>query len=294
MQAVYLACLQVDSTKSEAVPTPEIEFHADEEQQGSYFPLERSDTLSSEYSFADSGVGTMEGGMGDLLTKLNSLDDFFDDTLDSDDDASNRYSNVTITQYNHDMDTGADIYDQQTAPILHQSLNRTASVSSLHNDNGYHDRYHDLRVPSGNSMTPTAFNPPTNLASASTAPPVRPTLHSRSVTSPANNLTKTVNSVSELLSDDEADETFSEDERSTGYTGAGARLLGSTSLRGAQSSIRKMAPGLEGKDYRQRGLLRAQSRSKRQEPGSPMVPKVPEEYLLQQQPHPGLRPSDTF
>ncbi len=294
MQAVYLACLQVGSTQPPAAPTPEIEFHADDEHHGSYFPTEHANTLRSEHSLADSGVGTMEGGMDELLTKLNSLDDFFDGTLDEDED-TNRYSNVTITQYDHDADHSGDIYDQQTAPILYQSLNRTASISSLHHDNGYYDRYRDIRRPSNNSMTPTAFNPPPITASYPSAPPTRPSLHSRSVTSPANNMiNKAVNSVSEFQSGDEADETFSEDERSTGYFGDGARSLGSTSLRGAQSSIRKMAPGLEGKDYRHRGLLRAQSRSRSQAPGSPSVPKVPDAYLQQHPLPPGLRPSDTF
>ena len=297
MQAVYLACLQADSAKAEATPTPEIEFHVDEDHQGSYFPMERSGTLTSEHSLADSGVGTMDGGMGDLVNKLDSLDDFFG-TDDADED-TNRYSNVTITPHNHNTDNNAEFYDQQTAPILHHSLNRTPSVSSLHNDNSYQDRYHDLRIPSGTSMNPTAFNPsptvPVNTILPPAAQPIRPALHSRSVTSPTNNLTKAANSVGPPLpSDDEADETISEDERST--THVGARLLGSTSLRGAQSNIRKMAPGLEGKDYRQRGLLRAQSRSKSQAPGSPSVPKVPEAYLQQQQQHPlpNLRPSDTF
>lgn len=273
MQAVYLACIQADSTEAEAIQTPEVEFHADEELQRSYFPLEHSNTSTEDNS---AGAG-MEGGMGDLLTKLNSLDDFFDDSLDLDNDASDRYSIQTVTPYNHDMDTRADIYDQQTAPILHKSLGRTASVSSLHNDNGYND----FRAPPG-SMTPTAFLPPGATMANSMAPPSsRPSLHARSVTSPANHLTKASNSVSEFLSDNEADETLSEGERSIGYSSS--RSMGSTSLRNAQSSIRKMSSGLEGKEYRQRGLLRAQSRSRSQAPGSPSVPKVPEAYLQQQQ-----------
>ena len=284
MQAVYLAGIQADS-EAEAIPTPEIEFHADEERQGSYFPPERSDTLVSESTRADSRA---EGGMGDLLTKLDSLDDFFDDSLDTESEASNRYSSVTITPYNQDRDTGADFYDQKTAPILHMSLARTGSVSSLHNDNGYTDIRFAASTREPTVMSPRAFAP-TTLSSAA-APASRPTLHSRSVTSPANNLAKPSKSVNELLSDNEGDETFSEDERSTGYSGAGQRLLGSTSLRNAQTSIRKMAPGLEGKDYRQRGLLRKQSRSQSQAPGSPRVPKVPEAYLQQQ----AVRPADNF
>ncbi|KAK4697499.1 hypothetical protein P7C71_g582, partial [Lecanoromycetidae sp. Uapishka_2] len=285
MQAVYLACIQADSMEAEAIHTPEIEFHADEEHQSSsYFPLEHSNTSTVVEDFRAGSV--MEGGMGDLLTKLNSLDDFFDDSFDLDDDTPDHYSVRTMIPYNNYSDSRADIYDQQTAPILHKSLGRTASVSSLHNGNGYED----LRAPPS-SMTPTAFLP--SSANSVAPQPSRPSLHARSVTSPANNLTKTSNGLSELLSDNETEETLSEGERSTGYSGS--RLTGDTSLRNAQSSIRKMAPGLEGKDYRQRGLLRAQSRSRSQAPGSPSVPKVPEAYLQQQQqPPPGLRPSDTF
>lgn len=284
MQVVYLACIQTDCAAAETVPTPEIEFHADEETPGSSFPIERSDTISSEDIPIDT---SMEGGMGDLLTKLNSLGDFFEDSLDEENSTSNRYSTLTITPYSHNVENGADIYDQQTAPILYKSLACTASVTSLHNG------LPDPRVASSSRdpgiMTPNAFNPPPTTLFPSNAPaPSRPTLHSRSVTSPANNLaTKSSTNVSELLSDEEADETFSEDERSTGY---GSRMLGGSSVRSAHSSIRKMAPGLEKRDYRQRGLLRAQSRGQSQAPGSPRVPKVPEEYLQQQ----GVRPSDTF
>ena len=293
MHAVYMACAQAGQ-KAQHVPTPEVEFHADEDH-GSYFPTDTSGTLTSQHSLADSGVGSMESGMGDLLTKLNSLDDFFDDPSDAFDD-TNRFSSVTITPYNQDLDTRPDLFDRQMAPSLHQSLSRTGSTSSIRNDGDYHDRHHEQRLAPSNGTSRTAFKATTEITSSS-AIPQRPGLHSRSVTSPANNLTKTSNSVKEIIPDEEAEETFSEDERSTGYTGAGARMLGSTSLRGAQSSIRKMAPGLEGKDYKQRGLLRAQSRSKNQSPNSPQVPKVPEAYLQPQQQHPpppGLRPSDTF
>ena len=284
MQAVYFACLKSGSKEAtEAVPTPEIEFRADDDHNGSYFPLERSDTFASE-SRTEPAV---EGGMGDLLTKLNSLDNFFDDSLDTDNDMSDRYSTITITPYTSENESGADIYDRQTAPILNKSLTRTDSVSSLHNGFG------DLRLPPSNKdlgiMTPTAFNPPTSVPSTFAPPTVRPTLHSRSVTSPSNNLAgKVSNNVNDLVSDDEVDATFSEDERSTGY--GGSRVQNGTSLRSTQSSMRTIAPGLEGKDYKQRGLLRAQSRGQSQAPGSPRVPKVPEAYLQQQ----GLKPSDTF
>jgi len=267
MQLIYQECANPSAPAAEAVPTPEVEFHPEEDhEEASYFTLERSDTLNSQDSAPDHG---REGGMSDVLSKLNSCDDFFDETLDADNDAANRYSALTIVPYSPDPDSGADIYDQETAPILQSSLGRTDSISSLHNGFGEQRGYPRM-------MTPTAFTPPTPAA----AQPIRPSLHSRSVTSPANNLTKASNNGNGMLADDQADETFSEDERATGHGGMnGSRLLGSTSLRSAQSSLRMMAPGLEGKEYKQHGLMRAQSRGHGRAPGSPKVPKVPDAYL---------------
>ena len=268
LQLIYQECSNPSVPAAEAVPTPEIEFHPEDDSEPSYFTVERSNAMRTEDNLNDS---IPVGGMGDLLTKLNSLDDFFDETLDVNNDASNHYSALTAIPYTPDPDTGADIYDQETAPILQKTLARTASISSIH--------YNAAERSYPAVMTPAAFNPP--LPSTSTVPS-RPTLHSRSVTSPANQLTKstTTANVPELLSDEEADETFSEDERSTGHVAANdSRLLGSTSLRRGNSTLRMMAPGLEGKDYKQRGLLRVQSRGHGQAPGSPMVPKVPDAYL---------------
>ena len=267
MQLIYQECAHPALPTAEAVPTPEIEFHPEEDLEGSYFDLERSDTLGTQDTIVEEPA---EGGMGDLLTKLNILDDFFNDTLDVNNEASNRYSALTTIPYTPDPDTGAEIYDQETAPILQRTLARTASVSSLHNN--VPERYHP------SVMSPTAFNVP-----LPSTKPTRPSLHSRSVTSPANNVSNNAHSVVQPLSDDEVEDgTFSEDERSTGHVAANdSRLLGSTSLRRGNSTFRKMAPGLEGKDYKQRGLLRAQSRS-HGSPGSPSVPKVPEAYLYRQ------------
>ena len=272
MQLVYQECANPSVPAAEAIPTPEIEFHPEEDSEASYFNLERSETIRTEDTMVDS---TLEGGMGDLLTKLNSLDDFFDETLDANNDALSRYSALIAIPYTQDPDTGAEIYDQETAPILQKTLGRTNSVSSLHN-NAAERSYPAI-------MTPTAFTP---TVPPTTPAPTRPGLHSRSITSPANNLTKVSSkNVPELLSDEE-DETFSEDERSTGHVATNdTRLLGSTSLRRGNSTLRKMAPGLEGKDYKQRGLLRARSRGHGQAPGSPKVPKVPDAFLQRSDGH---------
>ena len=264
MQVIHHDCAHPTAPEAEALPTPEIEFHPEEEHPNSYFMLERSDTLQTDDPLDDSNN---EGsGMGDLLTKLNSLNDFFDDTLDADNDVSNRYSALTITPYSQDNE--ADFYDHETAPILQQTLNRTASLSSF--QNGYSER-RDPAV-----MTPTAFSPPQPPTQKAT----RPSLHSRSVTSPTNNLNKAARNGMEILSDEEAEETLSEDERTTGHAG------GSNSRMGDHKALRpghfgRMNHATEGREHRQRGLMRAQSQSRSHgpSPGSPQVPKVPDAYL---------------
>ncbi len=261
MQAVFYTCASANAAENDAVATPDIEFHAEEYQQGSYFSLERNETMVSEEPRPE--LNAVDSGTSDLLSKLDSLDQFFDESLTSEVETPKAYPTQTTNGFAPDHDNGADLYDQQTAPILHKTLARTASVTSLQNG------FTDFRAPTRDPgvMTPTAFTAPN-----------RPGLHSRSVTSPANNLLKPAN-VNDLLSDDETDETFSEDERASGSHG-GSRMLGAA-IRGGQSSLRRLARGASGKEYKARGLLRARSRSKRESPDSPEVPKVPEAYLVQ-------------
>lgn len=264
MQAVFYTCASTNAAEADAVATPDIEFHAEEYQQNSYFAIERIETMTSEESRPEPNV--IDAGTSDLLSKLDSLDQFFDESMTSEIETKpqKHHPIKTIYVFPTDHDSGADLYDQQTAPILYKTLARTASVTSLHNG------FADPRGPNSRDlgvMTPTAFTAPN-----------RPGLHSRSVTSPANNLLKP-SKVNDLLFDDETDETLSEDERATGNNG-GSRMLGAA-IRGSQSSLRRLASGAGGKEYRQGGLLRAQSRSKREAPNSPEVPKVPEAYLVQ-------------
>lgn len=276
MQAVIYTCPNPNAEESHSGSTPDVEFHAEEYHSGSYFPLDPTYTMTAEDSHPDFN----EDGIGDLVSKLDSLDDFFQDNSTSESGIARPYSNLAMKSFSADSDSGADIYDQQTAPILHKSLARTGSMTSLHNG------FADLRGPSTRDpavMTPTAFT--TNSAiipTITSAPPVRPSLHARSVTSPANNLGKA--HVRDLVSDEETDETFSEDERATGH--GGSRMLGST-LRASRLNLKKHGPGASGIEYRQRDLLRGQSRSRSQAPNSPEVPKVPEAYLQQ-----SLRSSD--
>lgn len=270
MQAVFFTCANTNAAELNAVTTPEIEFHAEDYRNRSYFSPEPTYTISND----DRDQAFNDDGMGDLVSKLDSFDDLFDESLTSDNGMQTPYSGLPGAGFPNDSDGGADFYDQQTAPILHKSLGRTGSVTSLHNG------FADPRAPSTRDpgvMTPTAFaTNPMVIAPPATAT-IRPGMHSRSITSPANNISKS--QIADLASDEETDENFSEDERSIGH--GGSRMLRST-LQATKSHLRKHGgPGAAGIEYRQRDLLRGQSRSRSRAPNSPEVPKVPEAYLQQ-------------
>lgn len=270
MQAVFYTCASVDAPEPDNVMTSEFQFYADEYHNGSCFPLERTDTLTNEDVNLDFSP---DGGMGDLVSKLDSLDDFFEDNLVSENGAASPYSGLLTRGYSTDSDSSADLYDQQTAPAPHKALATTTSAASIQNG------FTDLRGPPMRSpyvMTPTAFTTSPPVPQTSAILSNRPALHSRSVTSPANNITKT--SSPDLLSDDETDGTFSEDERANGH---GTSRMLSSQFRSTRSKTRKHLTNASGIEYRQRDLLRGQSRSRTQLPNSPEVPKVPDAYLQQ-------------
>ena len=263
MQAVFYTC---NPSQHTTAATPEVEFHAEDYIQASYFALEQADTVASDDPVIEI---TSEGDMGDLVSKLDSLDDFFEENLMSEQGSDRPYSDLTITGLDRDID-GQDIdsevdpYDQQGTPIMHK-VARTDSVTSLQ------DSFADIgRASQEPAMNPAAFA--TNVTPAN-PPPIRPNLHSRSVTTPINHLPR-VNGL-DLTSEEETDDIFSEDERSTGNGGS---RLGST-MRAVTNGLRKKSPSISGKEYRQRDLLRGQSRTRTQAPDSPDVPKVPEAYL---------------
>lgn len=274
VHAVFYTCATANPSGTTAAATPEIEFDAEDFQNGSYFPLERSDTMMSE----DTRVDPNYDSSVDLVSKLDSLDDFFEEDDGGDVKYPSGYSDVTVTGYPLDPDNDAELYDQQTAPILNMSLARTASVSSLHSN------FADSRTATSAPLTreaipmnPAAFA--TNLPTS--APQLRPSLHSRSITSPSNSFLRP--GASELLSDSEADEVFSDDERSTGNKTKNneSALSMETMIRRTKTSARRLTPVATGTEFRKKDFLKAQSRarSKSHAPNSPEVPKVPEAYL---------------
>ena len=111
--AVYYTCIEDHADTPEITNTPEVAFAEDYGSNGSYF--DRSATSMSDAIQAD-------GSMGELVMKLDSLDDFFDD------------GNTTTPGREGSRGSVEDrenIYEQQTLPILHKSLKRNASVTSF-------------------------------------------------------------------------------------------------------------------------------------------------------------------
>ncbi len=265
VHAVFYTCASAESMESEATATPDVEFHMDDYQYGSYFPERTATMLSDEVRG--------ESNMGELVMKLDSLDDFFEDDSGSQQIFPGQpRSNIPDFSFEQ-IDSGANLYDQQTLPILRKSLGRTVSVSSF--QTGFTDSR--TSAPSDPKvMTPTAFTTPP-------VPPVRPGLHARSVTSPAVNAYKPSTRV-ELLSDDEMNEVLSDDELSShAASGHEGSFFLENMIRplaqGTRSRMRRLTGGGGKEKERQRALLRSEKVTNVDRSRSPEVPKVPSHHL---------------
>ncbi|KAL6862768.1 Cell morphogenesis protein PAG1 [Amphichorda felina] len=164
IHAAFYMCQGPEGSSLEATPTVGLAFESDDFPFG-YFggDGERTATMMSDGAHE-------EGPIGDLVMKLDSLDDFFDEPSSphTDDD---RESSRTITEFTPEsFESGAQLYDEQILPILHE-----ASANNTSFQNGFADR--PLRDTSLNTMNPGAFN--------ASLPPGRPPLHARSITSPS-------------------------------------------------------------------------------------------------------------
>lgn len=180
VHAVFYTCGNLEDGDVPEAATPKIEFR---QEEFPFSPLSdyRTATMTSEDTRGDSHIG-------ELVMKLDSLDDFFEDDDDSETltdlpnfTSASRYANGP---YSNDM--RENLYDQQTAPILHKSLTRNASITSFQSGFISEVKLSPARDPG--VMTPGAFNAfassTTNLPSMTSAP-ARPGLHARSVTSPS-------------------------------------------------------------------------------------------------------------
>jgi hypothetical protein len=244
---------------SEPASTPEFEFHKDE-YQDSYF-ADRTATMMSDDTKVD-------GNMGELAMKLDSLDDFFDEQADT----ASPLDSPGMPKYPSGFEREA-VYDQQALPILHKSLKRNTSVSSF--QTGFAElRYQPSREPL--IMNPMAF-------AQNAPPPVRPGLHNRSITSPVMTTKAAPHSQNDIASGDEtADDhgSFSDDELSI------ARAHTTDEVQPVQNTVKPAGFKL---GFRQ-GLRRLTSSSGQRSAEarealksaplkSPKVPKVPATFL---------------
>jgi hypothetical protein len=266
VHAAFYMCQSAENMNSGATPTPEVEFHVDNFQYGYFPPVERTETMMS-----DEGRG--DGHINDLVMKLDSLDDFFEDSLQS--PTSDGRSSRTITEAGfpgEGFESGAQLYDEQTLPIL-ANTSGTASFQ-----NGFADARpaYTSREPSSNAMNPGAFKP----ASFS-----RPTMHSRSVTSPSAPASFHNNVTTYLSDEDYTEEVFSDGDDERGpATGEGSFFLENMIkpiAAGTRSGMRRLTGGRSRENDRMRESLRADRRGLSQPPSSksPRVPKVPTAYL---------------
>jgi hypothetical protein len=278
VHGVFYTCATPQVSEAATVPTPDIDFDHDDEQYQDYFPPYRSQTLMSE--------DTREtGNMGDLVMRLDSVDDFFDDDTVVDNQTATIPSRSLVSGVSPSpIDVMENTYDQQTLPLLQESLNHSASVSSLQAG------FADIKPSSSRDasiMTPAAFSahphPPANHSSASN----RPSLHSRSITSPDRVDLSRGSTEADVTSGDEMEHAFSDDDRSSGHASSSrnhsflenmVRPSPSGMRSGIRSSVRRFTGGSgDGKEKeRERETIRAARMQK-----SPKVPNIPEMYLQQ-------------
>jgi hypothetical protein len=199
VHAVFYTCANSEDDATKTEPTPEIDL-VDEDYNDNFASDYRTATMMSDDTRAETHY--------DLVTKLESLDDFFNDDDDDMTDATPTSPHPNSDhQFSMSPDVTSNLYEQQAFPLLHQSLTRNISVSTF--QNGLTDlRLSPSREPL--TMNPTAFFPSGSSVNSSTTSlhlhnpahhishtsnhhtPTssyhhisRPSLHARSVTSPA-------------------------------------------------------------------------------------------------------------
>ncbi|KAK3678194.1 Cell morphogenesis protein PAG1 [Recurvomyces mirabilis] len=243
--------------------SPDIEFHSDDYGYDSYF-TDRTGTMMSDDTRAD-------GNMGELAEKLEDLDDFFDEPKPS--PVTDGYSRNSTGH----PDERARLYNEQTLPIL-QSLKRNPSVTSF--QGGFATS--EMRYPPAQKhtvMNPGAF-------AQKMAPPARPGLHNRSITSPAMPLKRSPPRLAnDIMSGDEAGdepEPFSDDDSSSSFgrsnTGddpplSAQHTVKASGLRGWKQGLRRLTSSGNTRQDVPRSLISATQKS-------PKVPRVPQSWLL--------------
>lgn len=179
--AVFCTCsddVEEGATLQPAAQEPDVELHAEEFNER-YYPIVRDDVR-------DSSEPQPQPDMKELLQRLDSLDDLFDDV--SSDVNPEALTDAAIRALSNFKDANANLYDQQTAPLLRKSLGRKPSVSTFHNGLNDYNNHRPSASRAGFSLH--AANNSAISSDEASQPQLqrqRTSFHQRSITVPAAN-----------------------------------------------------------------------------------------------------------
>lgn len=249
-----------------------VEFYKEEYHPASYLPDRTATMTSDEATLADTN-------MGELVSKLDSLDDFFDSVGPERNDSSSGLS------FNYSFSSTPppilreNPFDSRGANIMRPSFSRNTSVNS------FQSVYTDRRPTPAREravMSPSAFT----VSPKRPARPTRPGMHGRSVTSPPG-APRTAAERSFTMSSDDM-EPFSDDDVLQGRTSnSDASFVLESTLRANQRARVGFRVGVRSGFKRLTGGNDKRSASvKTSADRSPDVPRVPSVYSR------GLHPAE--
>ena len=266
VHAVFFTCKTSQAANNVEASTANVALYGEDDHYKSNLSnLSRSTTLLDE--------GQRGGNMGDLVMKLDSLDDFFEDDASNDTKATSNTNTLVDHIAIPQSEARESIYDQQTLPLLHKSLQQNTNGVYLQSD------FNDTNTSSlrdATTMNPGAFT-------ISNFTP-RPSLPGRSMTSPPT--PKENQTLSTALSpSDEQKDVFSDDETFNSRVPLIDRTFSIETVikpfHGTRSGIRSGMRRLTGgtADGKERERIKDLVRTQMQLQKSPKVPKVPDQYL---------------
>ena len=264
VHAVFYTCATAQTASQGEMGTENVNFHGEDEA----YPLNSSTISRTMTTFDDS---QKDGNMGDLVNKLDSLDDFFEDDT-SIDTKSIPNSKVYVKRNSLARnDTRESIYDEQTLPILHRTLQQ-----NINNDISQSEYDESKTLVQSQATSPAFFS----TVGAST----KVNVLSRSITSPATPQEEHPFSTGILAMEGQED-IFSDDETSIARAPLVDRSFSIETMikpfqgtrSGIRSGMRRLTGGTaDGKEEKRiKDLVRTQMQLQK----SPKVPKVPDQYL---------------
>lgn len=296
MLAIHDAFMGDATIGNNGLPTPGIVFYKEDRLYGSYFPEQSTAMSSVEVHLAETNVG-------ELVDKLEALDDFFEES-DATETGSQYYSHSPHFHFNHQKPAGYirhGPYDSFSSVLGASSAqssftSTTSTRAPNYSFNNSYNSNNSLRIPhlaEPIAMSPSAFNPPSShsqshsQAHALAHLHIRPELQPRTLSSPGPQQTHFHHRTPPKVrsSGDEA----SEDEVLSSTSNGSAieqkmRFSKGSFNRGFRTGFRRLTGGTDGKSghaARVGGSMSAGASGRMrsyERDGSPEVPKVPEKW----------------